>query len=64
MKRWLKVERPACSCTRSLSLFLAALASTRTPAAVLPGVCCPCGRTWLRLRDGQLFRVPDGEDHR
>ena len=64
MKRWKKIDRPVCDCTHSLSLFCVTLASTRKPREVLPGCTCPCGKTWLRWRDNQLFRVPNKEDHR
>jgi hypothetical protein len=63
-KPWEKIGRPACACTHTLSLYGATLCSVRKPRAVLPGVSCPCGRTWYRYRDGQLFRVPQGQDHR
>lgn len=64
MKPWRKIDKPACGCTRTLSMYCACLVSLRKPKAVLPGVSCPCGRTWFRYSDKQLFAVPEGEDHR
>jgi hypothetical protein len=64
VKPWEKIHTPVCACTHTLSLYCVTLVSTRKPRAVLPGVTCPCGRTWYRWRDGQRFRVPEGENHR
>ncbi len=64
MKKWLKIDKPACDCTHTLSMLFLTLASSRKPKNVLPGVSCPCTRTWMRWKDKQLFAVPEGEDHR
>jgi hypothetical protein len=58
VKRWEKIDKPACSCTHTLSLYSLVLVSITRPKTVLPGTTCPCGRTWFRWTDRQLFRVP------
>jgi hypothetical protein len=59
MKRWEKINKPVCNCTHTLSMFSLVLVSVKKPKVVLPGVLCPCGKTWYRWKDGQLFRVPN-----
>jgi hypothetical protein len=58
MSEWTPILKPDCECTHTLSLFCATLVSTTKPETVLPGVECHCGKTWLRLKDNALFRVP------
>ena len=58
-KQWPRIAKPACECKSTLSLFCATLASVDKPEQILPGVECHCGKTWLRLKDNALFRVPE-----
>lgn len=59
LKAWSPIKKPACDCTETLSYYCATLASAVKPKIVLPGVECPCGRTWLRLQDKALFITPE-----
>lgn len=48
-------RHPDCTCEYTLSIFCAILVSSRLPAKMLPGVHCPCGKTFFRYKDKQLF---------